>query len=684
MKAKCLIWSFVFSLVIPFNYVPILSACTIFNATEGSWTLAASNEDYVWNNAFIRYVEPTVDYYGTMAFLNPNSPQIGMNDQGLFYDLNALPETGWTADPNKQDYGGRLASKILGECTTVDEVIAMYAQYNEPRFRNVQFHWADATGASIVATYDPNAGQDGYLAKTGHFQVSTNFNVLTSTGPCWRYDRATDLLANSRNISVALMSHVCSEVRQEAWTLFSCIFDTATGDAYVHCHYPSIDFNNVALLNVDDELAKGSRDVFLTSLTYVPKNDVFPPAATVFSPANSAIAVRLNGTLSLTFTEIVNAGAGNITIKQYSDDTTFEIIDVNNVGGLGTTTITIDPVQWFSTDTQYYVLIDDTALMDEQGDFYHGIPVKTSWSFTTTASGPEGDPPAISSIVAGGNPWRVKVIFNEPILKAPAGVSTNYEISSGVTVNSAVVGLDNQTVTLATTMLSEGTYTLTINNIEDYWSNVVLADTQETFTHTDILHAHWKLDEAEGTVAHDSAGTYDANLIGDPVWRPDGGQVGGALELDGVDDGIQSDLVLDPVGQDLHGPFSVFVWVKGGGPNQVIISQALGDNWLMADASGNLKTEAKKQTTWASMPLSSDALITDGQWHHVGLVWDADAGIRSLYVDEIEVATDQPRCLSGHYWDAGFHIGAPKRLNFPDYWSGLIDDVRVYDRAVKP
>jgi len=684
MKATCLIWSTVLLSVVPFSFVPVVSACTIFNATEGNWTLAAGNEDWPeWNNPFIRYAEPTADRYGTMLFFHNNYPQIGMNDQGLFYDWNAIPDTGWSADLNKQDYTGHLETKILSECATVDEVIVMYAQYNDSTFRQSQIHWADATGASIVVTYDPNARQDGYLAKTGHFQVSTNFNVLMPGGTCWRYDTATDLLASNRDISVAFMSHVCSQV-QQGITIFSYIFDTATRDLYVHCHYPAIDFNSVALLNIDDEVAKGHRDVFLTSLSYVPKNEVFPPAVTALDPPNNAVAARLNGTLAVTFTKAVHAGAGSITIKQHADDTTFEIIDINDVGGLGTNTITIDPVQWFSTDTQYYVLIDDTALMGEQGDFYHGIPEKASWNFTTTKSGPEESPPEISSIVASGDLWGIKVTFDEPILKAPAEVCANYTISDGATVKSAVLGPDHQTVTLATTMLSEGTYTLTINNIEDYWGNVVPADTQETFTYTDTAYAHWRLDESVGLVAHDSAGTYDANLIGDPVWRPNGGQIDGALELNGVDDCVQSDLVLDPVGEDLHGPFSVFAWIKGGGPNQVIISQALGDNWLLTDALGNLKTEAKRQTTWASLPLSSDALITDGQWHHVGLVWDADTGIRSLYVDEIEVATDQPVYLSGHYFDAGLRVGAPKRLNFPGYWVGLIDDVRIYNRAVRP
>lgn len=666
MKANHAIGSSVLSLAILLNYVPLLSACTIFNATEGDWTLAAGNEDSTWGDVFIRFAEPSADHYGTVTFFNRNDPKVGMNDQGLFYDRNSLPETGWSADPNKQDYAGSLQFKILRECVTVDEVIAVYALYNEPLFHRLQIHWADATGASVVVGYDPNTGQDGYLAKTGHFQVSTNFNVLTSTGPEQRYDTAADLLANNRNISISLMSHVCSEVHQPSWTLFSHIFDTATRKLYVHCHYPTIDFNDVALLNVGEEAAKGDRDVLLTSLAYAPKNEVFPPAVTTFDPPNNATAARLNGTLSLTFTETVHAGAGSITIRQYSDDTTFEIININDVGGLGTNTITIDPVQWFSTDTQYYVLIDDTALMDDQGDFYYGIPAKASWNFTTAARGPEGDPPVISSIVAMGNPEEVKITSDEPVLKGPAEVPTNYKISDGVTVHSAVVGLDSQTVTLATSTLWEGVYTLTVNNIEDYWNNVVGADTEQTFAYTEVLQAHWRLDEAEGTKAHDSIGANHGTLFGDPIWQPNGGVIDGAMAFDGAGDYIDTPFVLSE-----GAPFGIFAWVKGGSGGEAII-----DNWLRADhGAGNLLTRLGNKGLYSETP------IIDGQWHRVGVAADPGTGTRVLYVDDIEVARDsQEEGIWAFEMGLTTTIGAIQSSSRARYfWSGMIDDVRIYD-----
>ncbi|NQV33989.1 MAG: PD40 domain-containing protein, partial [Phycisphaeraceae bacterium] len=64
--------------------------------------------------------------------------------------------------------------------------------------------------------------------------------------------------------------------------------------------------------------------------------------------------------------------------------------------------------------------------------------------------------------------------------------------------------------------------------------------------------ALWKLDETEGDVAYDSAVENDAVVMGDALWHPEGGQIGGAIQLDGIDDYIDAPCVLDPA----DGPLS--------------------------------------------------------------------------------------------------------------------------------
>jgi carboxypeptidase D len=190
--------------------------------------------------------------------------------------------------------------------------------------------------------------------------------------------------------------------------------------------------------------------------------------------------------------------------------------------------------------------------------------------------------------------------------------------------------------------------------------------------------AHWKLDETEGTIAYDSAGNNDGTCYGNPLWQPTAGKVDGALAFDGIDDYVSTDVVLNPS----DGPFSVFAWIKGGAPGQVVISQTDGANWLLADpAEGKLMTELKSGSR-SARPLNSQAIISDAEWHRVGFVWDGSH--RTLYVDGIDVAKDtdpQDHFVPVH---GGLHLGAGAALDAVSFFSGLIDDVRIYDRAVIP
>jgi len=191
------------------------------------------------------------------------------------------------------------------------------------------------------------------------------------------------------------------------------------------------------------------------------------------------------------------------------------------------------------------------------------------------------------------------------------------------------------------------------------------------------LIAHWQLDETEGGTAHDNAGDYNGTLHGGPVWQPAEGKIDGALQLDGIDDYVSTDFILNP----MDGSFSVFAWIKAGSPGQVILSQANGDGWgslwLYTEASGgNLMTGLMNPQP----PLESESVITDSQWHHIGLVWDGS--FRYLYVDGVEVVRDAAALSYGVPCNGGLYLGTGKSLDASTFFSGLIDDVRIYDVAL--
>lgn len=190
------------------------------------------------------------------------------------------------------------------------------------------------------------------------------------------------------------------------------------------------------------------------------------------------------------------------------------------------------------------------------------------------------------------------------------------------------------------------------------------------------LVTHWPLDETEGMVVTDTAGNSNGYAIGNPIWLPDGGRVNGALEFDGIDDFISAPAPLNPADR----PFSVLAWVKGGAAGQGIISEAGGLGWLSLDSqTGHLMTELTEDGR-SGGPLLSETTITDGNWHRICFVWDGTN--RTLYVDSVVVAQDTQNSLKSP--GNGVYIGCGDPMQPSTFFSGMIDDVRIYNRVVRP
>jgi N-acetylneuraminic acid mutarotase len=211
-----------------------------------------------------------------------------------------------------------------------------------------------------------------------------------------------------------------------------------------------------------------------------------------------------------------------------------------------------------------------------------------------------------------------------------------------------------------------------IVNIQDL---VVLSEYFFKEINDPTLIAHWALDETEGIFAGDSVSESDAYIIGGATWQPDGGQVNGAIQLNGVDGCVVTGPILNPA----DGSFSILAWIKGGAPGQVVVSQQDAANWLKADTEGSLKTELIGIDRLASH-LRSQTLITDGNWHRISFVWDGLS--RKLYVDSILTAEDTQDSLKGS--NSGLYLGCGKGMEAGTFFSGLIDDIRIYNRVVIP
>jgi hypothetical protein len=338
------------------------------------------------------------------------------------------------------------------------------------------------------------------------------------------------------------------------------------------------------------------------------------------------------------------------------------------------TTVVNEKIYMFGGRNNYYI----SSTVEEYD------PATNTW--TRKSDLPEPRAGAGCSAVYG----RIYVIGGASVAAVHPGVRTVYEYDTGLTIASPDFNGDGIVDSADMCIMVDHWHTdYPLGDIAPPPFGDGIVDVQDLtllveYLFQDVndptLTAHWALDEAEGIIAADSVsennGYCDGIVIGDPVWQPTGGQVNGAIQLDGMDDYIITSPILNPA----EGPFSVLAWIRGSAPGQVVLSQMGIANWLCTDLSdGTLMTELKSADQDGSS-LGSEAVIADGDWHRVGIVWD---GLyRKLYVDSVMVSEDTQDGLKGS--ESGLYIGADKMMQPGTYFSGLIDDVRIYNRAVHP
>ena len=198
----------------------------------------------------------------------------------------------------------------------------------------------------------------------------------------------------------------------------------------------------------------------------------------------------------------------------------------------------------------------------------------------------------------------------------------------------------------------------------------------------DGLIGHWKLDETSGTTAADSSGNgYDGiltNMAGDE-WCA--GQVGGALQFDGYNDyvnlGTSSALAPSSI--------TVSLWAKRDGSGDSNAWQDLAGRQDWGDGEGYVMyyNESNSRIYWRVIGNGGYddvyASVADStEWH---LYTGTFSGSTSrLYVDGVLQDTDYSADMDSS--SSGLAIGDDAAGNGSGEFDGIIDDVRIYNRAL--
>ncbi|MHC4630625.1 MAG: LamG domain-containing protein, partial [Planctomycetota bacterium] len=191
----------------------------------------------------------------------------------------------------------------------------------------------------------------------------------------------------------------------------------------------------------------------------------------------------------------------------------------------------------------------------------------------------------------------------------------------------------------------------------------------------------WKLDdERTGTVIDYSGNNRNGTLHGDPQWVS--GFHGGALEFNG-DDCVTIDGYKGVVGNGTNTPaWSVAAWVKTSGDGEVVGwgSTGGGNRMEFRISSGRTRAEGGNGNT------QGDTTMNDGQWHHIAMTVAPNSTYNSgvnLYLDgklDTRANTDPDPFHPVANFDVIF--GQRYSQSNERWFTGLIDDVRIYDREL--
>lgn len=137
---------------------------------------------------------------------------------------------------------------------------------------------------------------------------------------------------------------------------------------------------HATLLNMERLVFNNGKDV-LDLLSFF--GDTTPPTVISFSPATLANSVATNSDIVLTFSEMVKAGSGTISLLNADGSTvaSYNIAQSSNVTINGNT-VTINPSNDLSNNSTYKLNIPSGVIKDVAGNNFIGT---SSYSFTTVA-----------------------------------------------------------------------------------------------------------------------------------------------------------------------------------------------------------------------------------------------------------------------------------------------------------
>ncbi len=195
------------------------------------------------------------------------------------------------------------------------------------------------------------------------------------------------------------------------------------------------------------------------------------------------------------------------------------------------------------------------------------------------------------------------------------------------------------------------------------------------------LVGYWKFDETLGAVASDSSGNGNNGNLQPacpncPAWTA--GRSRNALSFDGVNDYVDAG---SPANLNNMGKFTIMAWVIQktnawsyiAGKDYYADAGSFDLGWHNTCNSNN----GGWWLSWNKLAVCFGDTLKD-RWVHVAVTYDSDTDTFNMYQNGVPVKTTGATDFIINN-PLAWHIG--KSSSDPRYWNGLIDEVKIYNKA---
>jgi len=199
---------------------------------------------------------------------------------------------------------------------------------------------------------------------------------------------------------------------------------------------------------------------------------------------------------------------------------------------------------------------------------------------------------------------------------------------------------------------------------------------EDTFTRG--LVAYWSFDEGSGNIAYDASGNGNhGTLINGPKWTQ--GKIGGALSFDGVDDYVE---VPHSASLEITDAITIEAWVKVSDlpiHRMIVCKGYYANGW---DFLINSRGKVVFRSWGAGYDVSSTSRISPGVFYHLAFTFDKNlpSNQAKIYINgKLDTSAGRTSPLFSN--TLPLHISKPSEY-YIGYWHGIIDEVRIYNRAL--